>query len=87
MFIRISLFIFVAHKRDKDMTELNAIQKAKQLLTKVSGENWTISFMNDIECDNYIWSFLYENGLQYLAPIKYDNNMVVLCHQSTRKVN
>ena len=64
------------------LTETQAILKAKNLLNAVSGENWTISYMEEKECDNFIWSYLFENGLQYLSPIKYGtNNLVALCHQ------
>jgi len=65
----------------KKMTELQAISQAKELLSKTCGENWCISYMNEDEAEDYIWSYLFDKGLQYLTPIKYDNKMVSICHQ------
>jgi hypothetical protein len=63
------------------MTELQAISQAKELLKNTCGENWTISYMSENDVEDYIWSYLFDKGLQYLTPIKYDNKMVALCHQ------
>lgn len=63
------------------MNELQAITQAKELIKKVSGQNWTITYMQDKEADKFIWSYLFDNGLQYLNPIKYNNNQVALVHQ------
>lgn len=62
------------------ITETQAIAQANESLKKVSGENWTKANMNQNECENFIWGYLYDNGLQYLAPIFYDGG-VILCHQ------
>lgn len=62
-------------------TEQKAIEIAKESLKNVNGENWTISYMNEDESEDYIWSYLFDNGLQYLEPIKYGLNNVALCHQ------
>lgn len=65
----------------KNLTETEAIAKAKQLLKNVSGENWTFSLMTMYDVEDYIWSYLYDNELQYLPPICYGEYMVVICHQ------
>lgn len=62
------------------MTELEAIAQAKESLKNVNGGNWSFSIMNESDSEDFIWSYLYDNDLQYLSPIKY-NNGVVLCHQ------
>jgi hypothetical protein len=69
-------------KIETTLTETQAILKAKNLLNTANGENWTISYMQQKECENFIWSYLFDNGLQYFSPIKYGtNNLVAICHQ------
>ena len=48
-------------------TELKAIEIAKSLLT----EGFTISYMNSNQVEDFIWDYLYDNGLQYKVPIEY----------------
>ena len=64
------------------LTELQAIEMAKNNLKNVKGQNWTFSLMNEKELNSFIWSYLYDNRLQYLTPIKYAINKVILVHQS-----
>ena len=63
------------------LTEYQAIEIAKKSLKNVCGSNWTFSLMNQKDADNFIWTYLYDNGLQYLNPINFGINKVVLCHQ------
>ena len=63
------------------LNEQEAIAIAKGSLKLVNGENWTISYMNESDVDDFIWGFLFDNGLQYLKPISYSNGQVALCHQ------
>jgi hypothetical protein len=48
-------------------TEMQAIQIAKSLVT----EGFTVSYMNSKEVEDFIWGYLYDNGLQYKVPIDY----------------
>ena len=64
-----------------NLSELQAIKIGETKLKNACGENWTISLMNINECEKFIWSYLYDNNLQYLSPINYGDNSVVLCHQ------
>jgi hypothetical protein len=48
-------------------TEMQAIQIAKSLVT----EGFTVSYMNSKEVEDFIWGYLYDNGLQYKVPIEY----------------
>ena len=64
------------------ITELQAIKESKVLLlecnTKYSG-NWTTSNMTKKECEDFIWSYLYNCGLQYKKPIEYVRNNITYC--------
>jgi hypothetical protein len=64
-----------------EISELQAISQSKKALQNVNGENWTVSFMTESDADKFIWTYLMDFGLQYLSPIKYNRNMVALCHQ------
>lgn len=49
------------------ITESKAMEIARSLVT----EGFTISYMNRKEVDDFIWGYLYDNGLQYKVPIDY----------------
>lgn len=70
----------------QNLTECEAIAKARALIktfTRVRGEKeWTYSLMTKKDSEDFIWNYLYDNKLQWVNPIKYgNNNMVVVCHQ------
>lgn len=65
----------------ENLSEYQAIQIAKKSLENVCGPNWTFSLMTEKDANDFIWSYLYNNQLQYLKPIKYGLNKVVICHQ------
>ena len=48
-------------------TESKAIEIAKSLVK----EGFIISYMNRNQVENFIWDYLYDNGLQYQLPIDY----------------
>jgi hypothetical protein len=66
----------------ENLTELQAIEMAKNSLKNVIGQNWTFSLMNETDSNTFIWSYLFNNGFEYLKPIKYGINKVILVHQS-----
>ena len=48
-------------------TESEAIKIAKSLLT----EGFTFALMHKKDAEDFIWSYLFDNGLQYKVPIDY----------------
>jgi len=48
-------------------TETKAIEIANSMLK----EGFTIAYMNRNQVENFIWGYLYDNGLQYKLPIDY----------------
>lgn len=71
----------------ESLTELQAIEKSKKLLLECSikySGNWTFSNMTKKECEDFIWSYLYNCGLQYKEPINYISNNInysILVHE------
>jgi hypothetical protein len=65
----------------QNVTETQAIAMAKSILK----DGFTISLMNANEIENFLWGYIYENGLQWSEPIFYvnehGNQSAVIVHQ------
>jgi hypothetical protein len=63
------------------ITENQAIKIAQSQLK----EGFTISFLSINQAEDFIWSYLYDNGFQYNTPIEYINDFgyksVAIVHQ------
>lgn len=64
------------------ITETQAIEIAKSMLKN----DFTISYMNANEVEDFIWGYLYDHELQYKEPIKYvdqfNNQCVAIVYQN-----
>ena len=53
---------------------------------KMHQDGFTISYMNANQLEDFIWGYLYDNGLQYKKPIKYvdefGNQCAVIVYQN-----
>lgn len=63
-------------------TESEAIKICKLMLK----DGFSIAYMNQSECQNFIWGYLYDNNLQYHAPVdyvdQYGNNCSAIVYEN-----
>jgi hypothetical protein len=61
---------------------MDYIKKAKEILAK-KGADFTVSYMTENDCEDFIWSFLYDNHLQYefFEYIENGNKMCAIIYE------
>ena len=57
------------------ITETKAIEMANSILKP----GFTVSLMSLDDAEDFIWGYLYDNGLQYQKPIEYINDNGFTC--------